>query len=118
MHHRLIDGRLSLPLVLGLAEDGRDDVNVLGEEIAFLAKIRGDEVEGFALSSSVVVLSTDTATASSAVDSPAAGNAISPPPKVIVVSALDPDVIQETINDQSPVGRPTADSLREDLLLI
>ena len=40
-------------------------------------------------SSSVVAESTEIANGSSAVDSHAAGIAISPPPKVIVVSALD-----------------------------
>ena len=46
---------------------------------------------GFALSSSVE-LSTDCTTVSSAVNSPAAG-AATPPLKVHVVSALDPEVI-------------------------
>ena len=36
---------------------------------------------------------TEIVNASSTVDSPAAGIATSPPPKVMVVSALDPDVI-------------------------
>ena len=101
----VLDGRLSVTLVLGLAEDGRDDVIVLGEDLAFLAGMLGDEVEGFALSCSMVALSTDTTIGSSAADSPAAGHVISPPPQVIVVSALDPDVILNTINDQPPVGR-------------
>ena len=80
--------RLSIVLVLRFAEDGRDVVVALGEDLAFLVGSLGFEVGGFALSSSVVILSTDTATGSSAVDSPAAGNAIPPPPKVFVVSAF------------------------------
>ena len=89
----VLNGRLSVTLVLGFAEDGGDDVVVLDEDLAFLVGLVGDEVDGFVFFSSVVALSTDTATESSAVDSPPAGSAISPPPKVIVVSAVDPDVI-------------------------
>ena len=96
-----MDGRLSIVLVLGFAEDGRDAVVVLGEDLAFLVGLLGFEVEGIALSLSVVVLSTDTATGSSAEDSPTAGDAISPPPKkVIVVSALDPDVILSDVDQR------------------
>ena len=95
----VLDGRLSVTLVLGFAEDGGDDVVVLDEDLAFLLGLVGDEVDGFVVFSSVA---TDTATESSAVDSPPAGSAISPPPKVIVVSAIDPDVIVRE-DDQRPV---------------
>ena len=88
----VLDGRLSVVLVPGFAEDGRDVVVVLGEDFAFLMGLVCVEDEGFALSSSVVVLSTDTATRSSAVDSP----------RVIVASALDPEVILSDA-DQRPI---------------
>ena len=53
----------------------------------------------------MVAESTDIVCASSAVDPPAAGIAISPP-KVMVVSALDPDVIIDVRhNVNSLVGR-------------
>ena len=87
-----MNGRLSVALVLGFGEDGRDVVVVLGEDLAFLVGLLGEEAEGFALSSSVAILSTDTATA--------AGSAISPPPMVIVVSALDRDVILSDVDQR------------------
>ena len=55
-----------------------------------------NHAEGFCFFSSCVVAdSTEVVTGSSAVDSPVAGVAASPPPKVIVVSALDPDAIAD-----------------------
>ena len=72
--------------------------------------------EGFDLSSSVE-LSTDCTTVSSAVDSPTAG-AATPPLKVHVVSALDPEVIvvvEKRVVLCSQAER-TADNLREGLV--
>ena len=93
-----MDGRLSATLVLGFAEDGRDGV-ILGEDLGVLAGLFGEVAEGLGL----FVFSGDTANGtasdgSSAVGSPAAGIAISPPPNVIVVSALDPDVILSDVD--------------------
>ena len=52
----------------------------------------------------MVTESTEIVCASSAVDSPAAGIATSPP-KVMVVSALDPDVIRCVRHGVKVVGR-------------
>ena len=86
------DGRLSPDLALCPVDDvlvcelvfGKDAARCLDDDDV------ADLFDGF-FSSSVVLESTDIACASSAVDSAAAGIATSP--KVIVVSALDPDVI-------------------------
>ena len=98
------DGRLSPDLTLCPVDDalvcelvfGKDDARCLDEDDA------ADLLDGF-FSSSVVMESTDIACASSAVDSPAAGIATSP--NVIVVSALDPDVILCVRHRVNVVGR-------------
>ena len=82
----------SLPLVVLDPEDvGREGVDALDKFFALGATLGVADEEGFALSSSVE-LSTDCTTVLSAGDSPAAG-AATPPLKVHVVSALDPEVI-------------------------
>ena len=82
----------SLPLVvLDPGDVGREGVDALDKFFALGATLGAADEEGFALSSSVE-LSTDCTTVSSAVDSPTAG-AATPPLKVHVVSALDPEVI-------------------------
>ena len=80
----------SLPLVVLDPEDvGRGGVDALDKFFALGATLGVADAEGFALSSSVE-LSTDCTTVSSAVDS---ADAATPPLKVPVVSALDPEVI-------------------------
>ena len=82
----------SLPLVVLDPQDvGREGVDALDKFFALGATLGVADEEGFALSSSVE-LSTDCTTVLSAGDSPAAG-AATPPLKVHVVSALDPEVI-------------------------
>ena len=78
-------------VVLDPEDVGREGVDALDKFFALGATLGVADEEGFALSSSVE-LSTDCTTVSSAVDSPAAG-AATPPLKVHVVSALDPEVI-------------------------
>ena len=76
-------------VILDPEDVGREGVDALDKFFALGATLGVADEEGFALSSSV---STDCTTVSSAVDSPAAG-AATPPLKVHVVSALDPEVI-------------------------
>ena len=78
-------------VVLDPEDVGREGVDALDKFFALGATLGVADAEGFALSSSVE-LSTDCTTVSSAVDSPTAG-AATPPLKVHVVSALDPEVI-------------------------
>ena len=97
------DGRLSLALAPALVDEDRVCRFVFGAEPDLC--FEDDDVDGFGfLSSSVVAESTDIANASSAVDSPAAGIATSPP-KVMVVSALDPDVTVDACFDVKLHGR-------------
>ena len=84
-------GRLSPDLALCPTDTDRVCELALGKDVVLgFDDDAADWFDGF-FSSSVVMESTDIACASSAVDSPAAGIATSP--KVMVVSALDPDVI-------------------------
>ena len=59
----VFDGFLTADLALAVVDDGRDVGLVLGEDLVLFVGFDGSEVEGFALSSSVVVLPTDRATA-------------------------------------------------------
>ena len=99
----VLEGRLSLGL--GLVPDEADRVcdGALGADLALaLWREVVDDADGFFFfSSSVVTESTEMVVASSTVDSPAAGMATSPAPKVIVVSALDPDAISVRARRQS-----------------
>ena len=90
------NGRLSLVFVLELVHVGRDGVDALDVVFGFCAVLDAVGGEDLALSSSVVELSTDCATWSSAVDSGADGAATSGP-RVIVVPALDPEVIGDVV---------------------
>ena len=105
----VLHGRLSPALVLVLADADRVCDRVFGAERALgLGRRLEDDAEGFCFfSSSVVAESTEMLGGSSAVDSPAAGAATSPPTKVIAVSALDPEAIADVgVQCQSPcVGR-------------
>ena len=102
-------------VVLDPEDVGREGVDALDKFFALGATSGAADEEGFALSSSVE-LSTDCTTVSSAVDSPTAG-AATPPLKVHVVSALDPEVIVVVKSEYQLCSQaePTADNLREGL---
>ena len=93
----VLDGRLSPVFDRVPVDADRVCDRVFGADFA-LGLWRGfeDDADGFCfLSSSVVAESTEIVNRSSAVDSPAAGIATSPPPTVIVVP-LDPDATGST----------------------
>ena len=79
---------------------GREGVDALDVVFALGATLATADDDGLALSSSVE-LSTDCTTVSSAVDSPTAG--ATSPLKVHVISALDPEVIADVV-EQIPTS--------------